>query len=381
LNEPIRTVLFVERRRTAPVDPEAWKRLIGAKPVDARLETLPETKMRRGVFAVSTIVQIALAAALAALPLIYPESLSIRMIYQVTPIAAPVTEVPVPAERPAEQPKALKTAPEPVEQPLVPKVIAPRALIAPKPRILNPHEQEAVVPKVEPVLTSAKFDVPLAQPERPREPVKTGMLNTGSDAQPTLKAAVEKVQTGGFGDPQGFASPESQAQHGNVSRVGSFDLPSGPGYGNGSGAANGARGVVASSGFGNGIAVPPAANGNRAGVRSGGFGAVTVAPEAKAAPKQVESAPAIQPIVILEKPNPVYTDEARRLRIEGEVLVEVIFRASGQVQTVRVVKGLGHGLDEAALRAAERIRFKPAIQQGQPVDFPAVAHIVFQLAF
>ena len=384
MNDPKRTVLFVERRRTAPVGPEAWKKLIGAKPVDARLETLPETKMRRGVFAVSTTVQIALAAALAALPLLYPESLSMRMIYQVTPIAAPVTEVPVPAETPAEQPKARKAIPQPIEQPPAPKVIAPRALIAPKPRILNRQEQEAVVPKLEPVLTSAKFDVPAApaaQPERPREPVKTGMLSTGSEAQPTLTAAVEKVQTGGFGDPKGFASPENPTQHGNVARVGSFDLPSGPGYGNGSGGASGARGVVASSGFGNGVAVPPAANGNRTGVKSGGFGAVTVAPEAKAAPKQAESAPAVQPIVILEKPNPVYTDDARRLRIEGEVLVEVIFRASGQVQTVRVVKGLGHGLDEAALRAAEQIRFKPAIQQGQAVDFPAVAHIVFQLAF
>ena len=384
MNEPTRTVLFVERRRNAPVDPDAWKKLIGSKPVDARLETLPETKMRRGVFAVSTTVQIALAMALAALPLLFPESLSMRMIYQVTPIAAPVTEVPVPAEAQAEQPKAPKAVPEPIEQPPAPKVIAPRALIAPKPRILNRQEQEAVVPKLEPVLTAAKFDVPAApaaQPERPREPVKTGILNTGSEAQPTLTAAVEKVQTGGFGDPQGFASQENPAQHRNVARVGSFDLPSGPGYGNGSGGANGARGVVASSGFGNGVAVPPAANGNRAGVKSGGFGAVTVAPEAKAAPKQAESAPAVQPIVILEKPNPVYTDEARRLRIEGEVLVDVIFRASGQVQAVRVVKGLGHGLDEAALRAAEQIRFKPAMQQGQPVDFPAVAHIVFQLAF
>ena len=383
MKEPTRTVLFVERRRTAPVDPEAWKKLIGAKPVDARLETLPETKIRRGVFALSTSVQIVLALALAALPLLYPESLSIRAIYQVTPIAAPVTEVPVPEEQPVEQPKvppkAPKIAPEPVPPP-APKVMAPHALIAPKPRVLVPHEQEAVAPKLDPVLTAAKFDVPLAQPEKPREPVKTGMLNTGSDAQPTLKAAVEKVQTGGFGDPQGFAAPTT-AQHGNVARVGSFDLPSGPGYGNGSGGTNGARGVVASSGFGNGIAVPPAANANRGSVRSGGFGAVTAAPEAKAAPKQAESAPAIQPVVILGKPDPVYTDEARRLRIEGEVLVEVIFRASGQVQTVRVVKGLGHGLDEAALRAAEQIRFKPALQQGQAVDFPAVAHIVFQLAF
>lgn len=381
MKEQKRTVLFVERRRTAPVDPEAWKRLIGEKPVGARLETLPETKIRRGVFAVSTTVQVALAVALAALPLLFPESLSMRMIYQVTPIAAPVTEVPVPDEHPVEQPKAPKAVPEPVAPPPAPKVIAPHALIAPKPRVLNPHEQEAAAPKLDSVLTAAKFDVPLDQPVKPREPVKTGMLNTGSDAQPTLKAAVEKVQTGGFGDPQGLAAPQSPAQHGNVARVGSFDLPSGPGYGNGSGGANGARGVVASSGFGNGIAVPPAANANRGSVRSGGFGAVTVAPEAKAAPKQAESAPAVQPVVILEKPDPVYTDEARRLRIEGEVLVEVIFRASGQVQTVRVVKGLGHGLDEAALRAAEQIRFKPALQQGQAVDFPAVAHIVFQLAF
>jgi TonB-like protein len=51
------------------------------------------------------------------------------------------------------------------------------------------------------------------------------------------------------------------------------------------------------------------------------------------------------------------------------------------VQTVRVVKGLGHGLDEAALHAAEQIRFKPAMQEGHAVDFPAIAHIVFQVAF
>jgi hypothetical protein len=42
---------------------------------------------------------------------------------------------------------------------------------------------------------------------------------------------------------------------------------------------------------------------------------------------------------------------------------------------------LGHGLDEAALRAAGQIRFKPALQEGHAVDFPAIAHIVFQLAF
>jgi hypothetical protein len=45
------------------------------------------------------------------------------------------------------------------------------------------------------------------------------------------------------------------------------------------------------------------------------------------------------------------------------------------------VKGLGHGLDEAAMRAAEQIKFKPALSNGHPVDFPAVVHIVFQTAY
>jgi TonB family protein len=77
----------------------------------------------------------------------------------------------------------------------------------------------------------------------------------------------------------------------------------------------------------------------------------------------------------------VYTDEARRLGIEGEVLVEVVFLSSGQVKVEGVSKGLGHGLDEAAIRAAQQIRFKPALQDGRPVDFPATVHIVFQIAF
>jgi periplasmic protein TonB len=45
-----------------------------------------------------------------------------------------------------------------------------------------------------------------------------------------------------------------------------------------------------------------------------------------------------------------------------------------------VIRGLGHGLDENAQRAAEQIRFKPAMQEGQPADSTATVHIVFQLA-
>jgi len=370
--------LPTKRTQRISGDPQAWKKLIGDKSVDARLDTLPENRMRRSAFAISSSVQLTVALAMVSLPLFFPESLSMQMIYQVTPLAAPLTEVPTRAEEPVERPKSQPTRVKPAEPVHVAKLLAPQPLIAPKPKV--PQPLNADVPKFAAVLAPTKIATSEAEPERPREPVKTGVLNTGSAAQPTLRASMDTVQTGGFGDPSGFASDRPEAKHGNVARVGAFELPSGPGYGNGTGGANGARGAVASTGFGNGVALTADTSRAHGAVQSGGFGTVEIAPVAKSARKQ-EEAPAIQPVVILSKPIPVYTDEARKLRIEGEVLVEVIFRASGGVQTVRVVQGLGHGLDEAALHAAEQLRFKPALQEGHAVDFPAIAHIIFQLAF
>jgi TonB family protein len=86
------------------------------------------------------------------------------------------------------------------------------------------------------------------------------------------------------------------------------------------------------------------------------------------------------PAEIVSKPSPIYTEEARAKRIEGEVLLEVVFEATGRLRVLKVVKGLGHGLDDSAVRAAEQIRFKPALRDGQPSDSKAVVHIVFQLA-
>jgi TonB family protein len=86
------------------------------------------------------------------------------------------------------------------------------------------------------------------------------------------------------------------------------------------------------------------------------------------------------PVEILYKPLPVYTQEARQIRLEGEVLVQVMFTASGELRIQQVVRGLGHGLDEAALRAARQIRFRPARRNGEPYDSVALVHIVFELA-
>jgi len=86
------------------------------------------------------------------------------------------------------------------------------------------------------------------------------------------------------------------------------------------------------------------------------------------------------PAEILSKPTPIYTEEARAQRIEGEVLLQVVLEASGKLRVLKIVHGLGHGLDDAAVNAAQQIRFKPALQDGQPSDSTVVLHIIFQLA-
>ena len=99
------------------------------------------------------------------------------------------------------------------------------------------------------------------------------------------------------------------------------------------------------------------------------------------APKSTtEAAVKTVPAEITFKPRPVYTDEGRQLKVEGEVLLDVVFTANGQIRVMKVVRGLGHGLDESAVHAAEKIQFKPALKDGHPADFEAVVHVVFELA-
>jgi TonB family protein len=157
--------------------------------------------------------------------------------------------------------------------------------------------------------------------------------------------------------------------------------------------------VVADAGFGTSNAAAPATQKSRA-IADAGFGAPSAqatkpatpqavrdsgfdaspAPVAAAATQTVRPARIDVPVEILAKPTPAYTDEARALKLEGEVVLEVEFCAKGNIKVLRVVRGLGHGLDESASRAAEAIRFKPAQSSGRAVDFRSTVHIVFRLA-
>jgi TonB family protein len=257
-------------------------------------------------------------------------------------------------------------------------------LPAPTPKPRPNVVEETQAPKVE--VAANKPNLPQTAPAIPRKLVQTNVFSTGSSATPTIAAAPQKVQTGGFGDPNGVPAKENNnGKPATIAQLGSFDLPAGPGYGNGTGGTKGVRGVVASAGFGNGVAIGDGSgqvNTSRGNgiVRQAGFGDADPAPVQPARPKPAETTPKIVPAEIISKPTPAYTDEARRAKVEGEVLLEVVLQASGHIRVLRVVRGLGHGLDESAIQAAEKISFKPAMRDGQPADSTAVLHIIFQLA-
>src|SRR6185369_5603298 len=141
---------------------------------------------------------------------------------------------------------------------------------APEVKPKTPSEEALVAPQVE-IAASKPVPLPPAAPVIPKQLVKTHVFSTGSSAVPTIAEAPKKVQTGGFGDPNGVPARESTGKQVNIAPAGSFDLPTGPGSGNGSGGAQGVRGVVASAGFGSGIATGVnTSRGN--GVQKSGFG-------------------------------------------------------------------------------------------------------------
>jgi TonB family protein len=82
---------------------------------------------------------------------------------------------------------------------------------------------------------------------------------------------------------------------------------------------------------------------------------------------------------ILYKVKASYTEDARRNRIEGEVVLNVVFAADGAIHSIRVVRGLPDGLTEKAIEAAKKTRFRPAIEKGVPVSVRGDLSFTFSL--
>jgi TonB family protein len=338
-----------------------------------QLGILPERKIDRRALAAAYAFIVLLAFLLANLGILFPDRIGLRQ-YRVTEL------IPLPALKPERAP--IKTV-----KPAVKPKLLPPAPVFERPKLIVPrevHHTRTIEPVEAPKVVVNQFKAPelkiAAGGARPQL-LHVGEF-AGSSVTPTVNAPVEKVQTGGFGDPNGLKGTGKANAKLYAAQAGGFDMPAGPGQGNGSGGAKGIQGTVASADFGNGIATGGKGDGRSggAGVATGGFGSEQVV---HGGPKiaQAASGPATTPVEITFKPQPVYTEEARGLKLEGEVLLEVLFEANGTLQVNRVVRGLGHGLDEAAVAAANKMRFKPALRMGQPVDSTAVVHVTFQMAY
>lgn len=82
---------------------------------------------------------------------------------------------------------------------------------------------------------------------------------------------------------------------------------------------------------------------------------------------------------IIYKVDPEYSEEARKAKYSGAVMLAIVVDTEGRARDVHVVKSLGMGLDEKAIEAVEKWKFKPGMKGGQPVAVRATIEVNFRL--
>jgi periplasmic protein TonB len=174
-------------------------------------------------------------------------------------------------------------------------------------------------------------------PEPPKNP-DPKMIVEPTVVAPQL-ASLPQINLLNLGDPNGVPGPPSP----------------GPGVGGGIGTGQG-RGV----GEGKGPGVGPGEGGGNGGgpFRVGG---------------------GVTPPTVLSRVEPQYSEEARKARYQGTVVLEAIVKRDGTVDILRVVRSLGFGLDENAIQALKQWRFKPGMRNGIPVDVALNIEVNFNL--
>jgi TonB family protein len=344
---------------------------------------LPEPEGRMGSFGMSMVLNVTVAALMLLL--------TVAQVHQVQEHRYQTTQLIFPVEQPKQYvppvPKIKLPPPPQVAKLEQPKIEMPRPM-PPPPKVAEIKLPTPVMPKIE--AAPPKRFAPPPQP-------KLGAFKSSTPTTVANNMSAPTPKMGGFGDPQGVKPNPDATRTATVAAVGSFNAAPGTASGAGaarqgavrgtefgSGVANGVPGgkdrnaTVASAGFANGVLGGTGSKDSHGTIAHGSFGDNMYG--SAPAPAVRPQAPQTTPLVVLAKPLPAYTAEARQLRIEGDVTLEVRFLATGQVQVLRVVAGLGHGLDEQARLAAERIRFKPATKDGQAVDQVSIIHVTFQMA-
>ena len=87
--------------------------------------------------------------------------------------------------------------------------------------------------------------------------------------------------------------------------------------------------------------------------------------------------PPTTPPTVLYRIEPVYSEKARKAKLQGVVVLSAIVRKDGSIEVLKVVRGLGLGLDENAITALKRWRFRPGTKDGRPVDVPLNIEVKF----
>jgi TonB family protein len=87
----------------------------------------------------------------------------------------------------------------------------------------------------------------------------------------------------------------------------------------------------------------------------------------------------IEPPSLFREVKPDYSEEARRRSVEGDVVLEIVVRHDGSVGDVRLLRGIGSGLDQRAIDAVRRWQFTPAHRRGAPVDVLVEVSVEFKL--
>jgi periplasmic protein TonB len=81
----------------------------------------------------------------------------------------------------------------------------------------------------------------------------------------------------------------------------------------------------------------------------------------------------------ISTPDPSYTEEARRAKTQGTCILGLIVDAEGHPRDIRVIRGLGSGLNSKAIEAVGQWRFKPAMKEGKPVNVQISVEVSFLL--
>ncbi|MEO6828874.1 MAG: energy transducer TonB [Acidobacteriaceae bacterium] len=348
---------------------------------------LPEPEGRNKSFTISLIINSAVIALVLIMSIFFVHHQVVEKKLVADNLLLPVTQV-----------KPIRPVVK-VKVPIVPPTpdllnrIAPKFTYKPAPAEMQPKMARVHMNNMTaPVLPPYRPDS-VALPPQP----KVGTFQANIPTAVANNMGKTSTKTGGFGDPMGVHANPNANRPGTIAAVGSFSSAVGDSSGSGaarkgkvggtdfgSGYAHGVpgggghgNGKVASVGFSNGVA-GGTGNGPRGKAVTGGFqNNVAAAGTPKLAIANTGNETTVQ---VLSHPTPEYTAEAKQLRIQGDVVLEVRFSADGRVHVIRVVRGLGHGLDEQAIRVAEATHFKPATRGGKPVDTTTYYRIDFQLA-